>query len=658
MDRDFSEFSVPKPSKKHALSRKVKIGLLVTSLVAGFAFVILFFLYFSGGFSRKSARQKANLRTKVVVSDAYENKQMGTEEPQGKNEKQALFTPTPVDSELLPRDDKEVAEAAQDNDIPMEESDMGEEEKRKQVNKSLRENQHTPNTSVTHKALETLPPAAIRIEPKLSKDAEPKKNVISEQEGQENDKPLSGIELMKKQNKHGLQAALEQKVTIAECERMLTKASLSPKEVDILLKEINAGKLKRTPDDLKKKCSISPLIKPLLDIVDYRGPPDIAATTRLIADVQAELQDITDPIVKSFFNDFEQPDPLTALISHLKVGLENIKDKKVLRARYNILKNFVVKGMKGALSYCDYATFKRMHEEFVDIDLRYKTGIFGDDSGTDIKTKIDMTKSGISTFSRQQLDMKSQIASVVQDKGVSLPAKMKRLDQLRQIGRLIHIHLNEVITVQKHRLLMDFVEPLKDHHNLPSLIESEISALYPNDNEVPFFTIQTTKEDILKFFNAQKLKIILAEESKDGTPVDKVALANAVLGTNQFTNEQEVEDFINQISYTELERLTVSLDDKIKSSPLGEQEVLKIVRSIILLQRSLINPFFVDTDVVFLRMRDKSKSIQTTMEKKLNSLEENVSSDNTVEFEIFLNIANAVGFTFDIEKINHIRGKK
>ena len=105
-------------------------------------------------------------------------------------------------------------------------------------------------------------------------------------------------------------------------------------------------------------------------------------------------------------------------------------------------------------------------------------------------------------------------------------------------------------------------------------------------------------------------------------------------------------------------KLFSSLDDKIKSSPLGEQEVLKIVRSIILLQRSLINPYFVDTDVVFLRMRDKSKSIQTTMENKLYSLEENVSSDNTVEFEVFLNIANAVGFTVDIEKINQIRGKK
>ena len=656
MDRDFSELSAPKPSKKHALSRKVKIGWLVASLVAVFAFVILFFLYFSGGFSRKSAGQKANLRTRVVVSDASEHKQTGTEEPQGKNEKQALFTPTPVDNELLPRDDKEVAEAAQDNDIPMVESHMGEEEKRKKVNKSLRENQHTPITSVTKKALETLPPPAIKIEPKLSKDAEPKKNVISEQEGQENDKPLSGVELKKKQNKHGLQATSEQKLTIAECERMLTKTSLSTKEVDLLLKEINSGKLKRTPDDLKKKCSISPLIKPLLDIVDYKGPPDIAATTKLIADVQTELQNITDPIVKSFFNDFDQPDPHTTLITHLKVGLENIKDKKVLRARYNILKDIIFKGMKEALSYCDYATFKRMHEEFVDIVLRYKTGIFGED--TDTKTKVAMAKSGISTITRQNLDMNSQLASVVQDKGASLPNKMKRLDQLKKIGKLIGISLGKGNTIRKHKLIMDFVEPLKDSHNLPSFIESEISALYPNDSEVPFFTIQTTKEDILKFFNVQKLNMILEEKSKDVTPVDRVALANAVLGTNQFANVQEIRDFINHISYTELELLTASLEDQIKASPLVEQVVLKSVRSIILLQRSLINPYFVDKDVVSLRLRDRSESIQSTMEKRLNNFEENVSSDNTAEFEIFLNIANAVGFTVDIEKINQIRGKK
>ena len=137
----------------------------------------------------------------------------------------------------------------------------------------------------------------------------------------------------------------KQSMDSTQFEALLAKLLLTPKEADQLLKEINTGKLlkpdgssKYIPGDIQPKCSIAPLIKPLLEAADPKTLPDLAPIRNTTNTVLNELKEETDATIKGYFGDFNYADDNAVLVSHLGVDIENLKGN-ILAARFALLQS-------------------------------------------------------------------------------------------------------------------------------------------------------------------------------------------------------------------------------------------------------------------------------------------------------------------------------
>ena len=130
----------------------------------------------------------------------------------------------------------------------------------------------------------------------------------------------------------------------AEVESLLAKSFNGPKDVTELLEELIKGTLvkpdgtKYVLDDIKAKCSMAPLIKPLIDAADPKTLPKVESVRNIITDVQKELKEVSDATVKSCFTEFDHADVKSTLVAHLSKDLENLKGDS-LAARFALLKS-------------------------------------------------------------------------------------------------------------------------------------------------------------------------------------------------------------------------------------------------------------------------------------------------------------------------------
>ena len=130
----------------------------------------------------------------------------------------------------------------------------------------------------------------------------------------------------------------------AEIESLLVKPFNGPKDVVRLIEELNKGTLvkpdgtKYVLDEIKEKCSISTLIKPLLEAADPKALPKLDSVRKIITVVQKELKEVSDVTVKSYFKEFDHADDKSTLVTHLSNDLENLKGN-TLAARFALLKS-------------------------------------------------------------------------------------------------------------------------------------------------------------------------------------------------------------------------------------------------------------------------------------------------------------------------------
>ena len=148
-----------------------------------------------------------------------------------------------------------------------------------------------------------------------------------------------------KQGQNQPTTAQQQSKDSAQLATILAKPLLTPKEADQLVIEINAGNLVR-PDgatkyvlgDIQAKCSIEPLIKPLLEAADPKALPDLAPIRSTIVTLQTELKDVIDTTVQGFFGDFNHADDKTVLVAHLSSGIEALEGN-TLASRFALLQS-------------------------------------------------------------------------------------------------------------------------------------------------------------------------------------------------------------------------------------------------------------------------------------------------------------------------------
>ena len=128
----------------------------------------------------------------------------------------------------------------------------------------------------------------------------------------------------------------------AEVASLLAKSFNGPKDVVRLLEELNKGILvkfdgtKYVIDDIKNRCSIEPLIRPLLEAADLKALPKLDDVRSTITEVQKELKEISDATIKSFFKEFDHADDKSTLVAHLIKDLESLKEDN-LAARFALL---------------------------------------------------------------------------------------------------------------------------------------------------------------------------------------------------------------------------------------------------------------------------------------------------------------------------------
>ena len=166
------------------------------------------------------------------------------------------------------------------------------------------------------------------------KDIPPPADKPTKEEGGEPSKSASGDDQKKK----------DASKKTAEIESLLAKPFHGPKDVAILIEELNKGNLvkpdgtKYVLDDIKEKCSIEPLIKPLLEATDPKALPKLDGVRKIITDAQKELREVSDATIKSYFKEFDHADDKSTLVAHLSKDLESLKGDN-LAARFALLKS-------------------------------------------------------------------------------------------------------------------------------------------------------------------------------------------------------------------------------------------------------------------------------------------------------------------------------
>ena len=433
---------------------------------------------------------------------------------------------------------------------------------------------------------------------------------------------------------------------------LLAKDFLNPEQASRLFKILNSGKLtnpdgsKTKPEDIKAKCTIKQLIKGLLDAEDPALLPFTHEQTSAIANVQKMLKDDNvDKYVKEYFSGFDGADPKIILINHLKGDFDQLKSNpKKARARFRMIKKIALDTMTSAFKELDFDMFKRFFDELIVIRHTLFTGIDSTLEAIEYDSSEAIVEYIIRNVVNQRLNMPStldaQIAAIAEASDMNLSAKVNKLNVLLKFLDALNVR-GESTFRKKKELMLSVVESHMGKPDFADHIKSDFDSLSPDELEVPYCTTLTSKDDIIKFQKAEKLLLL----KMDATVVDKHTAANAVLGKPQFSNDNEINDYVEQIYDEEYKRLTDEMYNIITASPIVEASFMKCARLIVLLRRSLSLPYFQKAQIASLYLGPNRDNIGKIINTRVAKIISDIEHDNSAEYELLARLSKEIEFT-------------
>ena len=362
-----------------------------------------------------------------------------------------------------------------------------------------------------------------------------------------------------------------------------------------------------------------------------------------------KFKDKIDTLMKSYgpLNILNATDMMDHLAQNCKSKLDEWIDSECTQTAgttpnsdqcYYLRKASIVQGLKDALNNGDFIKFKNQYVELINL-LRPCTT--DDESVNAVQAVFRDVETNASIFVNGLFDIKSTVDFQIDgDENDTLSTRIGKLDQLKKICELVKIKTYAIIAKKKELILNVVDRNNMNDPNLVTIIKDKTSGLDHNDLDVPYFITQTTSDKALKFWRAQKCKMILDDDKLK----DKHTPSNAIFGSETFKTSYEVVNFVSSTLVQEVELLKAEAFECVNVNPPNETKFMETVKTLIHLNRSLIEQKFAEHEVLKLRSNEN-----TNLQDVLSSLiYGHLSQGSYEEFEALANFSKEIDHQFKL----------